>query len=39
MLPAPVKWNLNRSPLRPDRPVAVTQKNLQNRIVSKPLFR
>lgn len=39
MLSAPVKWNRNRSPFRPDRAVAVTQKNLQNRIVLKPLFR
>lgn len=39
MLSASVKWNRNRSPLRPDYPVAVTQKSFQNRIVLKPLFR
>lgn len=39
MLSTPVKWNRNRSPLRPDHSVAVAQKNLQNRIVLKPLFR
>lgn len=36
MLSTPVKWNRNRSPLRPDYPVAVTQKSFQNRIVLKP---
>ena len=39
MLSASVKWNRNRSPFRPDYPVAVTQKSFQNRIVLKPLFR
>ena len=38
MLSAPVKWNRNRSPLRPDHSIGVSQKNLQNRIVLKPLF-